>query len=52
MAVFFTEDTHTETVFVFFDIGKRHAGGAVVRMVYGINQVLVNCQLVHGAADR
>ena len=44
---------HPETVLVLFlDIGRRHADGAVARVVVGVNQVLDDFYPAHGAAVR
>ena len=51
--VSFPKKAHPETVLVFLlDIGRRHADGAVARVVVGVNQVLDDIYPAHGAAVR
>ena len=47
------EEAHHESVlFLLLDIGRRHADGAVVRVVVGVHQVLDDVHPTHGAAVR
>ena len=51
--VFVPKKAHSETVLVFLlDIGRRHADGAVARVVVGVNQVLDVIYPAHGTAVR
>ena len=44
---------HPESVFVLLlNIGRRHADGAVTRVVVGVHQVLDDVDPTHGAAVR
>ena len=53
VSVSVSEKAHPETVVVLYlDIGRSHADGAVARVVVGVNQVLDDIDLAHGAAVR
>ena len=53
VSVSVSKQAHPKTVLVLlFDIGRRHADEAVARFVVGVNQVLDDIHLAHGAAVR
>ena len=51
VGVFVPEEAHPKSVLVLLmDIGRRHADGAVARVVVGVHQVLDDVHTTHGAA--